>query len=268
MRTTRCVAGRAAIVLLVLSFALLLQAASAQVHPVRRTLPGTPVDVVAVPLREAAIVAWLLQDDPQNGLAQNPSAATSYTITAYDTAVPSALVTSVRADAPGAEVGGLSGNHCYAFRVRAANRAGSSPESDPSEPVCLPPIPGADLEVTVSAPETAPAGSDVTFTLLVKNNGAGDAAIVTLEASLISPLSSHTTSQGICQTTAGAIGLRCNLGGVYAGGTATVTIDVSMGSIDLTTNATVKAFEGSGASLDDPVPANNTATASIRLQPE
>lgn len=265
MRPSRCASLHTAALLLTfaVAWALLVDAARAQGHSGRRTPPGVPVGVVAVPLRDAAMIAWLLPDIPQNA-----SATTTYTITAYDTAVPSAVVATMKAEAPGTEISGLIGNHCYAFRVRAANFAGSSPDSDPSEPICLPPASGADLEVTVSAPHTATPGSDVTFTLLVKNNGAGDAPMVTLEDSLISPFASYNTSQGICQSTGGAVGLRCNLGTIYAGATATVTVDVSMGTTDLTMSAGVNGLDASGAILEDPVPDNNKTTASIHPQPE
>lgn len=244
---------------LLVGCALLLGAAVAQKRSAVHAAPGMPTGVVGVALRDAAIVAW------QTPEARNDRAAVTYIITAVDTSNPRKLVTTVKADAPGAEVQGLTGNHCYWFRVRAANAAGESADSDPSEAVCLPPPPGADLAVTMSAPESADDGSEVTFTLTITNNGTADAPMVALEDNLVQTLSSFTTSQGVCQPTAGGMGLRCNLGALHNGETASVTVTVVMRSTNVSNTAIVKGLDFDGNALADPVADNNSAQATVHV---
>ena len=233
--------------------------ANAQKHAPVTPPPVAPWGVIAVPLREAAVVAWIVPEPAAQ------ARATAYAITAYDNTAPFAVAASAQAEAPGGEIGGLIGNHCYRFRVRAMNAAGSSPESSPSDPVCLPPVPGADLAVKQSVADQDDS-SGVTFTIVVTNNGVADAPMVTLEDNLITPLASFTTTQGVCQQTGGGLGLRCNLGTIYYGGEATVTIAVPTGNGQLTSSATVKAFEASGKDLYDPVADNNTATVTAHSE--
>ena len=252
--TTPARLTRTAFALLVFT-ALATANVNAQKRATATTVPATPWGVIAVPLRDAAVVAWL---GPES--ATRDRAASAYTITAYDNIAPASVASSAQAEAPGAEIGGLIGNHCYRFLVRATNSAGSSPDSVPSDPVCLPPVPGADLAVKASSADSADQDSGVIFTMVVTNNGVADAPMVTLEDNLVTPLASFTTTQGVCQPTGGGLGLRCNLGTIYYGGEATVTIAVPDNGKEFTNTATAKAFDASGKELYDPVLDNNTAT--------
>lgn len=223
-----------------------------------RTAPGAPANVTAVALRDAAIVAWLL---PASSDGDPP---TSYTISAFDSESPRAVVARVKATAPGVTVHGLNSERCYIFRVRASNAAGNGPESEPSEPTCPLPPPEADIALTMTAPDSSNAGAELTFTMTVTNNGLGDAAMVSLSDSLPAPLSSFTTTQGACAGVPGGSTFNCNLGALDSGSSATVTVTVLMGQTDITNTVSVKGLDAAGTPLTDPVPGNNTATVTIR----
>jgi YVTN family beta-propeller protein len=122
--------------------------------------------------------------------------------------------------------------------------------------------PTADLSLTKTAsPEPVPSGQNITYTLMVTNNGPNDATGVTLVDTFppAASASSYTASQGTC--TGGVPSATCNLGTISAGSTATVTFTVSPppGPGTITNNATVSASEF------DPNPANNTASVTSTL---
>ena len=110
----------------------------------------------------------------------------------------------------------------------------------------------ADLEITKSgAPDVAVVGADLTYTLAVHNRGPATANSVALTdvlpASLV--LVSAAASQGSCT------GPRCELGGLAAGATATVTLVATATAPGVAVNeATVTAAE------PDPAVANNRVT--------
>lgn len=231
--------------------------ASGQARYASRRLPDKPSGVVAVPISEGALVAWLVPPAAEDILP-----ITAYTVTAYETTARKPVSTA-KAGAPGVVLNGLRGNHCYIFSVHATNGAGDSQESDPSEIICPIPPPGADLQVTMSA-ELPPGAPGVIFTIVVTNNGVEDAAMVNLTDTLPAPLSSFTTTQGICQGSPGTISLRCNLGALHNGESATVTATVMVTNAEITNTASVTAHDSNGALLADPVPENNSATATAR----
>jgi hypothetical protein len=221
-------------------------------------VPAAPTRVVAVPLQGAAVVAWMSSEK-----ANDEAAIGSYTIAAFDNVAPTHASVSAQVSAPGAEVVGLTANHCYWFRVRATNRAGDSPDSEPSELTCLPPLPGADLEAAVTTSDSAES-QELIFTVTVTNHGVADAPSVLLEDVLLVPISSFETSQGVCHHAPGGMGLKCVLGAMAYDGKATITIRVTNTGTELTNSVSVKAFDNAGAPLYDPDPENNTATLRVR----
>ncbi|MFL5885041.1 MAG: choice-of-anchor Q domain-containing protein [Thermoleophilaceae bacterium] len=115
----------------------------------------------------------------------------------------------------------------------------------------------ADLSITKDAsPNPAVVGGNVTYTLHAKNNGP-DSLLGAVSVSDTLPASvsfvSSTPSQGSCS---GTSTVTCNLGGLAAGATATVTIVVRTNAPGTISNTAVV----SGGSATDPNGANNTAT--------
>lgn len=117
----------------------------------------------------------------------------------------------------------------------------------------------ADLSVTAGAPSTAATGADITYNLTVSNAGPVTAAPATLIDNIPdgSTFKSVTASQGSCS--GGAV-VRCNLGNVSSGSSATVQIVVTaLASGTLTDNVSVAAPQG------DSNISNNTASATTAV---
>ena len=117
-------------------------------------------------------------------------------------------------------------------------------------------VPGADLSVTkVALPDPAVMGQALTYTLTVNNNGPENANNVVLFDVLPTfvTLNSMSASQGICQNI--VILVRCNLGTIAVGTSATVTINVTPQSVTTLTNEVDVA-----SSEPDPDETNNTAS--------
>ena len=126
-------------------------------------------------------------------------------------------------------------------------------------------VPGADLAITSFTQPTAPAviGTDVTYTLVVHNNGPDAATGVTLSASPgANPIylgGSSTTSQGACTP---STPFSCSLGNLGAGATVTITVTGNASKPGrFTTIAAVTANEL------DPTTANNTASQTTVFLP-
>ncbi|HEY6149797.1 MAG TPA: DUF11 domain-containing protein [Gaiellaceae bacterium] len=119
-----------------------------------------------------------------------------------------------------------------------------------------PPIPTADLSISKTGPATVQSGGTATYTLNVSNAGPFDAHNVTVDDPLPAgeTFVSATPSQGSCDST-----VSCDLGTVANGGSATITVVVSVtascGST-LTNTATVTGDEM------DPDTTNNSSSAS------
>jgi uncharacterized repeat protein (TIGR01451 family) len=115
--------------------------------------------------------------------------------------------------------------------------------------------PSADLSITKSdSPDPVTVGSNLTYTITVKNNGPSGATGVTMTDPLPATVTfvSATPSQGNCTGTAT---VTCNLGSLSNSASATVTIVVTptqAGGISNTASVT-----GNEA---DPVASNNSAT--------
>jgi uncharacterized repeat protein (TIGR01451 family) len=122
---------------------------------------------------------------------------------------------------------------------------------------------GADVAIVKTGPATIRRRSHIQYTLTITNNGPDTAQNVivsdTLPPGLTSPAA--TTSKGTC--TVGAT-ITCNLGSMTNAQTATVRITAVVGphaASPLRNTATVSS------STSDPVPANNSSTATTIITP-
>lgn len=116
----------------------------------------------------------------------------------------------------------------------------------------------ADLVVTQDPPSPNPvvAGSALTYTIYVANNGPNDAGGVAINDTLANNSSLVATpSQGTCS---GNPGLVCNLGTILNGSNATVTVQVKPTAVGARTNTA----SASSSTVGDPNTANNSATVS------
>ncbi|MBZ5533183.1 MAG: DUF11 domain-containing protein [Acidobacteriia bacterium] len=222
------------------------------------TAPGAPTGVVATAGNASAQVAWSAPSS-NGGLP-----ITSYTVTAQLNGVTSVGNVTVPASQTGVNFTGLTNTSQYNFVVVATNAAGNSAASLPSNAV-TPTVPDVqDISITMASPSSLNAGSFVTFTMTIKNNGPGDAPNVTLADTLPAPFVSFTTTQGACSI-AGS-NFSCTLGGMLAGSTATVKVTVAMGSSALTNSATVTLRDLLGnVKTTDPNTANNTASSTTSV---
>ncbi|MGB2626054.1 MAG: C25 family cysteine peptidase [Candidatus Acidiferrum sp.] len=125
----------------------------------------------------------------------------------------------------------------------------------------------ADVSIVkTAAPEPVNQGTNLAYTLTVKNGGPAIAQGVVVNDALPAQVAyaSSSASQGTCNYTAATTTVNCALGSLSVGSSAVVTINVtanSFSSASLTTNtATVSS------TTSDPNPANNTSTATSTIQ--
>lgn len=120
--------------------------------------------------------------------------------------------------------------------------------------------PAADLAlVKTAAPTTVAPGGQVTYTLLVTNNGPSDASDVSVSDALPAgeTLVSAVPSQGTCSVSA------CQLGTVLNGGQAQILLTVDVGT---TVSGTVtNTASVSSATTPDPNQANNTSSSTVTV---
>ena len=131
----------------------------------------------------------------------------------------------------------------------------------PPPPPPPPPAPKVDLQITKSAaPNPATLGNQVTWTMVVTNNGPNNATAVTLADPVPAGMTfvSVSSSQGTC--TGGAI-VSCTLGNLNVGASVTITLVTTAGATGTIVNtATTVAKE------PETNTANNTASASVVVQ--
>ena len=119
----------------------------------------------------------------------------------------------------------------------------------------------ADLGLTQTAsPSPTLVGVPVTFTVTVSNAGPGAAIAATLSEglSVTATVDSATPSQGSC--TVLAHGISCNLGSIPIGGSATVTIVGTPGSV-----GTLTSNVGASQSGADPNPGNDLSPVQVTV---
>jgi uncharacterized repeat protein (TIGR01451 family) len=136
----------------------------------------------------------------------------------------------------------------------ANNKAAMSACTD--EQLVISPL--IDLAVTkVGSPNPVELGHDITWTMVVTNNGPDTATGVTI----VDPMPGGNTfvsaspSQGSC--TGGAI-LHCSLGTIAAGGTVRITLVTTPGTVGKVTNTVTVSGNETETNLS-----NNTASASV-----
>jgi uncharacterized repeat protein (TIGR01451 family) len=128
--------------------------------------------------------------------------------------------------------------------------------------VSLNAIPSSDLQVTKGVSDAAPAiGSDVTFTVTIRNNGPSSATSVVVNDTLPAGLTfvSATPSQGSYD---GATGV-WSVGSLGITQTATLSLTAR---VDGPTPATLTNTASSSGSEPDPNPGNNAGSATITSQ--
>ena len=127
-------------------------------------------------------------------------------------------------------------------------------------------VPGADLSIAkMDAPDPVHSGQNLTYTIVVRNNGPSAATGVTMTDQLPknAGFASAATTQGSCSAKPSKAMVVCSLGNLASGGSATVTIVVKSPTRGTITNtASVSA-----SSPPDPNTSNNTATATTTVVP-
>jgi uncharacterized repeat protein (TIGR01451 family) len=131
------------------------------------------------------------------------------------------------------------------------------------------PIPTADLALTkTDSPDPVNAGEQLFYTLTITNNGPNDVPDASVTDTLPAGVTFVTDDRGIC-TEAPAGTLTCALGALANGATQTVVIKVDVKPnvvsvaghpVGMTNTAKVTS------KIDDPNPANNSATASTIVE--
>jgi uncharacterized repeat protein (TIGR01451 family) len=116
----------------------------------------------------------------------------------------------------------------------------------------------ADLSVSQSAsPSPALEGGSVTYSETVSNAGPSDANAVTLTDTLpgTATFGSATPSQGTCSQSSGVV--TCSLGTIAAGGTATISVSVTVSPSSTTALANALSVV---SAVSDPNTANNSSS--------
>ncbi|MBW3563578.1 MAG: tandem-95 repeat protein [Acidobacteria bacterium] len=114
----------------------------------------------------------------------------------------------------------------------------------------------ADLQITKTGPGTATRGSQIDFTIMVKNNGPGSALNVVVDDTS-DPGLEHQDNSGDCTTA-----FPCNLGTLSSGQTKVITSTFGViGAGSLSNTASVSS------STADPNTSNNTSTAVVNACP-
>jgi uncharacterized repeat protein (TIGR01451 family) len=125
-------------------------------------------------------------------------------------------------------------------------------------PPPAPPAPTIDLSITkTGAPNPATVGNQVTWTMVVTNNGPSGATGVTVADPVPAGTTfvSVATTQGTCT---GGAAVSCQLGSMAAGSSVTITL-VTLAS----TKGTLTNTATTGGNETETNTANNTATASV-----
>jgi uncharacterized repeat protein (TIGR01451 family) len=151
--------------------------------------------------------------------------------------------------------------------VNTATVSSTTPDPDHSNNSAsadTPIPPQADLEIQKTASlQTVTAGGQVSYTLVVNNNGPHDATGVTVTDPLPPQLSvlSAMPSQGSCSTSNGVV---CALGAIAKGGSAQILVTASVAAS--ASSALINTAHVTGDQTD-PDPSNNSSSATIAVTP-
>lgn len=161
--------------------------------------------------------------------------------------------------------GGASGNGTDTnnnLNDFSLNSSSSNPQNSSSG--CLD-LSTADLAVTkTDSPDPVVSGSDVTYTIVVTNNGPGTAQSVVVTDNLpgeVTFVSCGSTGSGVCGGTGN--NRTVTFASLASGASATITLVATAngaGGTTITNTATV------GSSTTDPTPANDSSTATTDVQ--
>jgi uncharacterized repeat protein (TIGR01451 family) len=235
---------------------------SNSVTPIAITVPGAPTGVTAQASDSQASVSWT--PPASNGNAS----INSYTVTALINGSPTTITaTTPNGNTTSAVVAGLTNGTTYTFTVHATNIKGAGPESAPSNAVTpTRPLGATDMAISMTGPSSVNSGGNATYTITASNLGPSFAPQVTVIDNVPAGATfvSATTSQGACSLSGSQFS--CNLGGMTAGSNATVSVVLNVAA-SITNSATINANDASGNPVNDPNPANNTASFSTAVTP-
>ena len=170
-----------------------------------------------------------------------------------------ATLTNTFADTAGAFL--FAGNG-----LRYIARADRAPDSNYGSDYNVAQTCRADLAITkMDAPDPAHVGQNLTYTIVVTNNGPDKAVGVSVTDQLPknAGYGATTTTQGSCTLKPSKTAVVCDVGTMPSGASVTITLVVkptSKGTITNTASVTL-------VSPTDPNTANNTATAKTTVQP-
>jgi uncharacterized repeat protein (TIGR01451 family) len=236
--------------------------AAADVVITDQIISTTPIVVTAITPTETPADA----SAPACLPATPTPAATTVTITCTDSILPAGARITIRVTFTANDAGDVNDT---------ASVTSATPDPDPSNNLAVGRVSfrsSADLRLQKSdAPDPVIAGTNLTYTLAVTNNGPSTAPNVVVRDALSAQVSfvSAVPSQGSCQ--AGVVPgdptkpLTCNLGPLANGAGATLTVivrvnsDVPAGTI-LVNNADVSSDSA------DPNTGDNVATAATRVE--
>jgi uncharacterized repeat protein (TIGR01451 family) len=138
-------------------------------------------------------------------------------------------------------------------------------DNTPAMDFLLPAPVTADLAVTKSdSPDPVKGGQNLTYKVVVTNNGPGTATGVVMTDNLPknAGFASVSTTKGTCEAKPAKALVTCNLGDMASGTSATITIVVKS-----PTKGTISNKASVTATSPDPNSSNNSATATTKVTP-